>query len=63
MLIRSILTIAVLGSFVFGAAANAQTTTANGMIGDPISFTVEYPTQTAGPAILIWLVGGDDTSD
>jgi hypothetical protein len=58
MLIRSILTIAVLGSFVFGAAANAQTTTANGMIGDPVSFTIE--TSTNGPAVVVWLTGADD---
>lgn len=63
MLIRSILTIAVLGSFVFGAAAQAQTITANGMIGDPVSFIVEAPTEAGGPAIVIWLAGGDDTSD
>lgn len=62
MLIRSILTVAVLASFVFGAAAQAQTATAHGMIGDPVSFTVE-PASTNGPAVVVWLTGGDGTSN
>ncbi|WP_044006614.1 hypothetical protein [Jannaschia sp. CCS1] len=63
MFIRSILTIAVLASFVFGAAANAQTATAHGMIGEPVSFTVETPDQANGPAVLIWLTGDDAADD
>lgn len=62
MIIRSILTLAVLSAFVFGAAANAQNLGATGMIGDAISFTVE-PQTPDGPAVVVWLTGADANDD
>ena len=61
MFIRSLFATAVLGSLLVGTAVNAQTATAHGMIGEPVSFIVESPTQPGGPTLVTWLIGDDIT--